>query len=236
MRDLWSNRETLYKLLDLDPAEKREWLIDEVQDEEMVNQLSDEGLDDLIYDDAYAWEELDNEEFIETWLPWIEKQTFEGLVILTGARDEVVPAYYLCDTDWRQYDEVGLVEDGGNLLLELDEQELCQMYAIPTDKEGLEAFIKECMGMAIDDKEDELYWQYENDSEFLRNELLAKSLEAVVDEIRNGEGYHYVDSYCDFAKASQFCKPIEAPVNDATTVNYDESLEEAEEGRQGYIV
>ena len=227
MKDLWSNFETANRILSLDPFEKRNFLIDVVQDTDMVNQLDDSELDDLVYDEIDLLRNVDEEEFFDYWVPFISGQTFLGTVLLAGARDECVMAHDIVDPDWiPSVDEVGLVEDDGNLLVELDEQELCQMYAIPKDKEGLIVFIKNCMPGAIDDKEEELYWEFEDDAEFLKNELIDKSIEAVIDEIRNGEANHYVNDYCDFAKVPSFCELIKAPVDDASIVDYNESINE----------
>ena len=234
MKDLWSNLETFHKLMaicDNDPDELRDILIDTMgYDEEMIYNTPDEDLEDILYDDLEVMQNLDNEEFEGYWFEAIQNQTFEGIILLGEPGNHAVPVYYIPDPDWYQgrpfeADEVGLVEDNGNLFLEFDEQGLCPMYAIPRDKAGLMAFIEECMSEALEDQLDRLYWDNEDDPEYIKNDMIEAAKEAVADEIRNGEGFHYIDEYCDFSKVPEFCQPIQAPAYDATMVDYGDNAD-----------
>ena len=250
MKYLWSNTGTAQELLDLDTDELKAVLMDTYHyDEEMMAPLDRDDLEEIVYANLDRFSNDDIREYEDYWLGLIEKQTLNGWVLLVGPNDEfpaqeqTVAAYDINDEAWYEGHEITLLEDNGKMLLEIDEQLVYQMFAIPKEKEALKAFVKTCMQDAVEVEEEDLYWQHEEDAEYLKNDLIEQAIEKVADDIYNGcldtkvaEYNYYVDEYCDYDKVPSVCQPIQAPVADATPINYDESLKEAEEGRQGFIV
>lgn len=147
---IWSNRDVVNYLMDLDHDELLNTLVNDFGYDEEFLQGTD--LEEVVYEDVDVFEDDDEERFYQEIVPMIAKQTYNGLVVVKNLIDE--PLVYPVDDLYTELspetkDELYFYDEDGNLVAENHENKKIEFFAIPEDIDLL--WVKNHMSDAIDD-------------------------------------------------------------------------------------
>ena len=147
---IWSNRDVVNYLMDLDHDELLNTLVNDFGYDEEFLQGTD--LEEVVYEDVDVFEDADEERFYQEIVPMIAKQTYNGLVVVKNLIDE--PLVYPVDDLYTELspetkDELYFYDEDGNLVAENHENKKIEFFAIPEDIDLL--WVKNHMSDAIDD-------------------------------------------------------------------------------------
>lgn len=175
-----------------------------LSDEEIINELTKHGIDlnmvntldreDLLkaVDSLSELYYSDLEDFEDKIVPMINKQTLNGMIIMSDG-NKVIPTLTELMLDGiypLSYLEGKLIDDGSGLILEADDGTQYKLYGIPEDGLELANFVNECLPGLREDAVDDLIDQGYDDSE--AEEMVMN--EALYEYLRDEET---IESYCD---------------------------------------
>lgn len=199
-----------------------------LSDEEIINELTKHGIDldmvntldreDLLkaVDSLSELYYSDLEDFENKIVPMINKQTLNGMIIMSDG-NKVIPTLTELMLDGiypLSYLEGKLIDDGSGLILEADDGTQYKLYGIPEDGMELANFVNECLPGLREDAVDDLIDQGYDES--AAEEMVMN--EALYEYLRDEET---IESYCDPAALDEYRPRI---VNELIT---NESLGES---------
>lgn len=223
MKVVWSNNKTSDYLASFDLDSLKAELVDYGYDREMLDQLTDEELIAMLDAESVFWQ-VDSDEFDQSILPMINKQTCDGIVLMVGEAERFDGkhkggrAVYTellkgGDIDPDVTDVEIIEEDGGLVWLghHHDGTHKFRLYALPeTDQVD---FIRNCMEDAI---EDEYNWYHEGED---FDEVEDDILESV---LANFTDLDYLTGYINFSQVPNYCKPIKNLLNESLNESKDD--------------
>ena len=221
---IWSSTETIDYLLDLDPNELREVLIDDFgYDEDMVNNLEDSELENAIYDDSEMFDELDIEDFEQSIKPELEKQTSYGILIelhqdgKRGVGGRVITTDDLTTVDYDAKFEIHADDNNNLYIVEYSHDAptglVADLYACP-NMNDLDNFIQTCMDDAIQDK----LALYEDDPDYGTQEAIDDIVLDMEDDVQG-----MIEDYCNFSRVPEVCEPIKNTISAPAKEGLEES-------------
>lgn len=175
-----------------------------LSDEEIINELTKHGIDldmvntldreDLLkaVDSLSELYYSDLEDFENKIVPMINKQTLNGMIIMSDG-NKVIPTLTELMLDGiypLSYLEGKLIDDGSGLILEADDGTQYKLYGIPEDGLELANFVNECLPGLREDAVDDLIDQGYDES--AAEEMVMN--EALYEYLRDEET---IESYCD---------------------------------------
>ena len=204
-----------------------------LSDEEIINELTKHGIDldmvntldreDLLkaVDSLSELYYSDLEDFENKIVPMINKQTLNGMIIMSDG-NKVIPTLTELMLDGiypLSYLEGKLIDDGSGLILEADDGTQYKLYGIPEDGLELANFVNECLPGLREDAVDDLIDQGYDES--AAEEMVMN--EALYEYLRDEET---IESYCDPAALDEYRPRI---VNELiTNESLDESMSDLE--------
>lgn len=219
---IWSDTFAEDALINSSREEKIEALMDYGYDKELTLDLSDEKLNELIWNLPDLHTEdislFDND--IE---PMINSQTKDGLVLMFGEGHTWKgpgPAGKVLETEDLAYvpgyESVEIVDDGNGLVWKghhHDGVNTLNLYALPEDKDEFAEFAKTCMEGC-----------YEDEKSWSDDEL---TFEEWVEGLYNGIDANTIHNYCEYSKVPSVCHPIK----NITESGVQESCENLDEAK-----
>ena len=215
---IWSNRDVVNYLIDLDHDELLNTLVNDFgYDEEF---LEGTDLEELVYEDVAVFEDADEERFYQEIVPMIAKQTYNGWVVVKNLMND--PLVFPVDDLYNELapvaeDDLYLYNEDGNLVGENHENKKLEFFAIPENIDLL--WVKNHMSDAIDD----YFMIYGDEISY------DKAAQYVLDNLDD-----YIDG-CDF-EVLEPIKVIDIPTTESLTEDADSEYANGEIDYQEYLM